>query len=102
MNMMIGIIITILVVISLTFIYTTYNLFKKNEKCEEIIISYDKQLLILYEQVKETNNKIKEIDSRGSFNSDDEIGFFFKYVSKMQEQIYNFYINIYGQEEKQK
>jgi len=96
MNLLI-IILTLLVIL---LSYTTFNLFRKNKKCEEIILSYDKQMYILYNNVKETNIKLKEIDQRGTFNSDDEIGFFFKYINKMQQQIYNFYINVYGEEEK--
>ena len=34
--------------------------------------------------IRESDKKIKEIDERGSFKSDDEIGWFFTEIKKIQ------------------
>jgi hypothetical protein len=39
-----------------------------------------------------SDKKIKEIDVNGTFESDDEIGFFFKQIKFLQEQLNNFKI----------
>jgi hypothetical protein len=88
--MIITIIILSLIIVVLGF--TTYNLLKKNEKCEDIIKSYEEYMINLSNTIEFSNNKLKEIDSKGSFESDDEIGFFFKTVQFIQEQLNNFKI----------
>jgi hypothetical protein len=86
--MVITIIILSLIIVVLTF--TTYNLLKKNEKCEDIIKSYEDYMVNLSNTIKLANFKLKEIDSKGSFESDDEVGFFFKTIQSLQEQLNNF------------
>jgi hypothetical protein len=70
--------------------YTTYNLLKKSEKAEDLIIAYEKYVDNLGNILSKASNKLKEIDSKGLFDSDDEIGWFFKYVKDMQEDLNNF------------
>ena len=70
--------------------YTTYNLLKKNEKAEDLLISYEDYINNLSNILSKASNKLKEIDSKGLFDSDDEIGWFFKYVKDMQEDLNNF------------
>jgi hypothetical protein len=86
--MVITIIILSLIVVVLTF--TTFNLLEKNEKCEDIIKSYEDYMVNLSNTIEFSNTKLKEIDSKGSFESDDEVGFFFKTVQFLQEQLNNF------------
>lgn len=87
-NMVITIIILSLIILVLGF--TTYNLLKKNEKCEDMIKSYEEYMVNLSNTIEFSNTKLKEIDSKGSFESDDEVGFFFKTVQFLQEQLNNF------------
>jgi hypothetical protein len=70
--------------------YTTYNLLKKNEKAEDLLISYENYVNNLSSTLSKASNKLKEIDSKGLFDSDDEIGWFFKYVKEMQGDLDNF------------
>jgi hypothetical protein len=86
--MVITIIILSLIVVVLTF--TTFNLLEKNEKCEDIIKSYEDYMVNLSNTIEFSNTKLKEIDSKGSFESDDEVGFFFKTIQFLQEQLNNF------------
>jgi len=86
------IIIIILILLILVLIFTNYNLLKKNEKCEDIIKSYEEYMINLSTTLNFSDKKIKEIDVNGTFESDDEIGFFFKQIKFLQEQLNNFKI----------
>ena len=74
--------------------FTTFNLLKKIEKQEdmmtsqnEILVSYQIYLNKLSDIVELSDKKLKEIDHKGSFESDDEIGFFFQSVKQLQETL---------------
>ena len=84
------IIISVLSVLVILLFYTNYNLLKKNEKCEDIIKSYENYMINLSNTIDFSNNKLKEIDRKGTFDSDDEIGFFFQQLKYLQEQLNNF------------
>ena len=91
--MIVTIIISVLSVLVTLLVYTNYNLLKKNEKCEDMIKSYENYMINLSNTIDFSNNKIKEIDRRGTFDSDDEVGFFFQQLKYLQEQLNNFKIN---------
>jgi hypothetical protein len=86
--------IIILSVLVIILSYTSYNLLKKNEKCEDIIKSYENYMINLSNTIDFSNEKIKEVDRKGSFESDDEVGFFFQQLKYLQEQLNNFKVNI--------
>jgi hypothetical protein len=73
--------------------YISYNLLRKNEKCEDVIKSYENYMINLSTTIEFADKKLKEIDAKGSFESDDEVGFFFKTVQFLQEQLNNFKVN---------
>ena len=73
--------------------FAAYNLLKKNEKCEDIILSYENYMSNLSNTIEFIDGKVKEIDSKGSFESDDEIGFFFEQIKILQQQLNDFKIN---------
>ena len=70
--------------------FTTFNLLRKNEAQEDILASYMTYLNKISDIIEVSNKKIKEIDSRGSFESDDEIGWFFKNIKMIQEVLNQF------------
>ena len=72
--------------------YTTFNLLKKNERQEDILAGYMSYLNKISDIIKFADKKLKEIDARGSFESDDEVGFFFKQIKQIQEVLNNFKI----------
>ena len=74
----------ILLVLLIVCLYIIYNLNKKTEQYETWFES-------IREQVSDTNVKLNEIDVRGSFSSDDEIGFYFKYIQSMQDNLSKFF-----------
>jgi predicted PurR-regulated permease PerM len=76
------IIILVLVVVILG--YTTINLLFKNEKAEDIIVSQQKYISLISEIIKNSEKRLKEIDEKEVFKSDDEIGWFFNEIKKIQ------------------
>jgi hypothetical protein len=87
------IIISILSVLIILLLYTNYNLLKKNEKCEDIIITYERYMVNLSNTIKDSDKRLKEVDLKGSFESDDEVGFFFITLKEIQDQLNNFKVN---------
>jgi|TARA_Y100000389_G_C17283349_1_gene424131 hypothetical protein len=85
-----------LVILSLLVVilgYTTFNLLRKNERAEDIIVQYNEYLTEFNKQIKFTSDRLKKIDDKGTFESDDEIGWFFKQIQNLQKGIDNFRIN---------
>ena len=65
--------------------YTTFNLLKKNERAEDTILYYEGYMKEIDEQIRFIDKRIKEIDARGSFQSDDEVGFFFERLKLLND-----------------
>ena len=80
----------ILSVMVVTFGYTTFNLMRKNEKQEDILAGYMTYLNKISDYIETTDKRLKEIDQKGSFESDDEIGFFFEQVKSIQSVLDSF------------
>jgi hypothetical protein len=70
--------------------FTTYNLLKKNEAQEDILSSYMTYLNKISDIIDVSNKNLREIDSKGSFEADDEIGWFFKNIKMIQEVLNQF------------
>jgi hypothetical protein len=66
------------------------NLLKKNEKAEDILLGYLDYLDKISRVIEVADNKVKKIDIKGSFESDDEVGFFFKQIKQIQEILNDF------------
>lgn len=76
--------IVILALVVVILGYTTINLLFKNEKAEDIIISQQKYISSISEIIKNSEKKLQEIDEKEVFKSDDEIGWFFNEIKKIQ------------------
>ena len=59
------------------------NLVQKNEQLEDFISKQS-------EAINACDQRLKEIDDKGTFYSDDQIGWFFKEVQKIQEALNEF------------
>ena len=86
--MIIAIIILSVLVVTLGF--TTINLLRKNEKQEDILVGYLDYLDKLSRVIEVADEKMKDIDSRGTFKSDDEVGFFFQQIKGLQDILNDF------------
>ena len=88
-----GTIIFILLILFSASIYVITNLLKKNEKLEDNIIAYEKYMESLNDFISKSNAKIKQLDEKGIFESDDEVGYFLKNLKSIQEQLNSFNTN---------
>ena len=70
------------VVITASF-FMIRNLIVKNERLEDFISKQS-------EAITACDKRLKEIDDKGMFYADDQIGFFFKEVQKIQEALNEF------------
>lgn len=70
--------------------FTTFNLLKKQEKAEDILVSYMEYLDKISRTIEISDKMLKELDHKGSFKSDDEIGFFFDSVKGIQDILNDF------------
>jgi hypothetical protein len=72
--------------------FTTFNLLKKNERQEDILVGYMEYLNKISGLIEFSDKKLKEVDHKGSFESDDEVGFFFQEIKQIQETLNAFKI----------
>jgi hypothetical protein len=73
--------------------YIIWNLMRKNERLEDEIVKRDNYIENITTIMSESDRKIKEIDSKQTFQSDDEIGWFFSGIKEIQELINEYNIN---------
>jgi len=91
--MILEIIIGILGILVVILGYTTFNLLRKNEKAEDIILSQNMFINKLSEQIDASQKRLEEIDEKGTFQGDDEIGWFFNEVKIIQNDLSRFKID---------
>ena len=87
MEMILSIILTTVVI---TAFFIIRNLIIKSEKQEDILEKYENFISKQSEAIQICNQRLKEIDNKGIFYSDDEIGWFFKELQKIQEALNEF------------
>jgi hypothetical protein len=88
-----SIFITIMIFIICILGYITFNLFRKVEKLEKIVDGQDRYITQFSSTVDFANKRLGEIDDKGTFQSDDEIGWFFESVKTLQNELNDFNLN---------
>ena len=80
-----GWIITTIILIIVTTImgFAIYNFLKKNETLEDFIAKQS-------EAINQCGERLTQIDNKNIFYADDEIGWFFQEVKKIQEALNEF------------
>ena len=77
---------TIILTIIVTILgFALFNMLKKNEALEDFITKQS-------DAINQCDKRLKEIDDKQIFYSDDHIGFFFQEVKKIQEALNEFTI----------
>jgi len=84
--------IVLLSILVVTLGFTTFNLLKKNEKQEDILAGYMTYLNKISDTIEMSEKKMMEVDAKGSFKSDDEVGFFFEQIKTIQTALNSFVI----------
>ena len=87
------IVISVLGVMVVALGFTTINLLRKNEKQEDILTGYITYLDQFSRIIEFSDEKMKKIDEKGIFKSDDEIGFMYEQIKELQKILSNFRID---------
>ena len=90
MEIIIGILTGLLLVAG----FVIWNLLKKVEKQEDLVEGYQQYLTSVDSAIKLSSKRLKEIDVKGMFSSDDEIGWYFSQIKEIQEILDDFKLNI--------
>ena len=80
MEILLSILLTLIITVSF---FVIRNLLQKNEALEDFITKQSDAII-------QCDQRLKEIDDKGVFYADDQIGFFFKEVQKIQEALNEF------------
>ena len=73
----------ILAVVITTSFFIIRNLIIKNERLEDFIAKQS-------EAIQACDQRLKEVDDKGIFYADDQIGWFFKEIQKIQDALNEF------------
>lgn len=89
-----------LVILTFILLYVIGNLLKKVERYEDIVFEQSTYIKGASEAIAKSRERLNEIDQKGSFESDDEVGWFFQNLKELQELLDTFNIQgIYGKKE---
>ena len=72
----------VLGITTITFGYTSFNLFRKVERLEDWVEDYSQRVI-------DADTTLKELDSEGKFESDDEIGVVFEGIKNTIKDLTN-------------
>ena len=96
------VLIGVLVVICIILLYIIRNLLIKNEKYEDVVQDQVQYLQNISNAVYEGQKHLKNLDERGVFQSDDEVGYFFEQMKYVQDELNRYMLpENYGKKEKQ-
>ena len=96
------IIVGILVGFSIILSYIIYNLLKKVEQYEDITVDQAQYLQNISNLIGDSQKHLQKLDENGVFESDDEVGYFFEQMKKVQDTLNRYLIkDNYAQKEKQ-
>jgi hypothetical protein len=87
------VVISVLGVMVVALGFTTINLLRKNEKQEDILTGYITYLDQFSRIIEFSDEKMKKIDEKEIFKSDDEIGFMYEQIKELQKILSNFRID---------
>jgi len=80
----------ILAILTIILGYFTWNLMKKVERYEDVAQYQQNYIDNLSTIIGESEKRLQEVDEKGSFQSDDEVGFFFNTIKEIQRVLDQF------------
>ena len=86
-------VITLSIVLTIVFVASFFiirNLLKQAERLEDIRAEYEDFIAKQSEAINACNERLNQIDDKGIFRSDDEVGWFFRELQKIQEALNEF------------
>lgn len=95
-----NIIIGILVAFLILLLYIIRNLLLKNEKYEDVVQDQTQYLQNVSNAIGEGQKHLKNLDEKGVFQSDDEVGYFFEQMKYVQDELNRYMLpENYGKKE---
>jgi hypothetical protein len=92
----------VLVAICIILLYIVRNLIIKNEKYEDVVRDQTQYLQNISNAIYEGQKHLQNLDEKGVFQSDDEVGYFFEQLKYVQDELNRYMLpENYGKEEKQ-
>jgi predicted PurR-regulated permease PerM len=85
--------IILLLILSSVLGYIVYNLFNKVEILEQTVDIQEQYIAKFSNTLQFTGKRLQEIDDKGTFESDDEIGWFFESIKTLQRELNDFNLN---------
>ena len=67
-----------------------FLLVRKNSRLEKIVVNQQQYIDAISIIIDDSSNTIQELDSRGAFESDDEVGTFFRNLKQIQDVLNQF------------
>lgn len=86
-------IIVVLVIALAASVYANYNMSKKNEAMEDRVVLMESFIQEFSNSLSIIDKQLKAIDTRGTFEADDEVGYTFKAITLITSQLQQFNTN---------
>ncbi len=97
--------ITTIIILAITTLIAAIairNLMIKVERYEDITVDQTKYLQNISELIKDSQKHLKDLDEKGVFEGEDEVGYFFKQMMNVQKELDKYMLpQNYGKKEKQ-
>ena len=88
------IVLSLFLIVSLFLIRNSIKIIKKQEQINNDLFEekelYKNQIIDFSELIRQSSIRLIEIDKRGAYSSDDEIGWFFNQIKTIQDKLNNF------------
>lgn len=98
-----------LICLLIVSVYANYNMLKRNEALEDTVVELEDRVSNSENFIQEFSDNLSiidkqltEIDSKGSFQADDEVGYTFKTIKLITEKLKSFNINYANAETEKK
>ena len=93
------IVISVLSVSTVVLAFTTWNLLRKNEATEDVIEEQEELIANIASRIDNSMEKMKDLDTKGAFEADDETGTVFKELYEVIEKLETYYAEETKEEE---
>ena len=80
-------------ILLLVGIYIGWNLLRKVERLEDAADNYAGYIIEISNVIQQTGERLTELDKKGMFEADDEIGFFFTEIKNIQDILNSINVN---------
>ena len=100
--MLLEILLTLVSVLCFIFMFVIRNLLRKLEAYIDAFELQTTYLIKLNKTILDSRKSIDELDSKGTFQSDDEVGFFFEGLKSIQEELDRYTFEVENAEKKEK